>query len=102
LVDNLLPKIAVPIPAPGQALDPGTLFAAPGQPLWIEIGFGRGEHCATQAERHPDVNFIGCEPFINGVAGLLMEVEARGLSNVRILHEDVRLLLPALPEASAE
>lgn len=102
LVDSLLPNIAVPVPALGSGLDLGVLFPDPARPLWVEIGFGRGEHCATQAERHPDVNFIGCEPFINGVAGLLMEVDARGLENVRILHEDARLLLPALPEASAD
>ncbi|MDA5194613.1 tRNA (guanosine(46)-N7)-methyltransferase TrmB [Govanella unica] len=102
LVDGLLPQIAVPIPPLGSVLEPRDLFPDPARPLWVEIGFGRGEHCAAQAANNPDVNLIGCEPFMNGVAGLLMEVDARELQNVRILHEDARFLLPALPEASVD
>lgn len=102
LFENLFPKISVPTPELGASLDVGSLFPHPERPLWLEIGFGRGEHCAQQAENNPNVNYIGCEPFMNGVAGLLQEVDARGLENVRILMEDVRFLLPALPEASVE
>jgi len=100
LVTSLLPRLAVPLPDPdGRGFDPRTLFPDPARPLRVEIGFGRGEHLAAQAAAHPDINFIGCEPFLNGVAGLLMEIDTRGLENVRIFAEDARLLLPALPEA---
>lgn len=102
LVGNLLPRIAVPHAAPGARLAIGEIFADPARPLWIEIGFGRGEHLAAQAAANPDVNFIGCEPFINGVAGLLGHLEDRDLTNVRIFADDARYFLPALPDAAVD
>ncbi len=105
LVDQLLPQIAVSLPTAGQTIDPTQLFGRTA-PLWIEIGFGRGEHCAAQAAANPNVNIIGCEPFLNGVAGLLLDIDARSdtraVTNVRILMDDARSLLPALPEASVD
>ncbi len=68
--------------------------------VWLEIGFGGGEHLAHHAARHPDVGFIGVEPYLTGVAKLLGRIEREGLRNVRILVEDARLLLPLLPDAS--
>ena len=68
--------------------------------VWLEIGFGAGEHLAAQAERHPDIGFIGCEPFFNGVAKLITEIAERDLDNVRVFRDDARLLLEALPAAS--
>lgn len=102
LVERLLPDIAVAVPPDGSALDLGALFPDPRRPLWIEIGFGRGEHLAAQAAANPDVNFIGCEPFLNGVAGLLGAIEDAGLTNIRIYADDVRHLLPALPDGSVD
>ena len=64
--------------------------------LWLEIGFGGGEHLAAQAAAHPEVGLLGCEPFISGVARLLSLIEAQGLSNVRLFTDDARLLLQAL------
>ncbi|MEE3626251.1 tRNA (guanine(46)-N(7))-methyltransferase TrmB [Nitrospirillum sp. BR 11752] len=65
------------------------------------MGFGGGEHLAEQAAANPDIGFIGCEPFINGVANLLQHVEAKDLSgNIRICPDDARPILDALPEAS--
>lgn len=101
LVDALLPKLRVAIPADG-TLDPSALFEPAVRSVWMEIGFGGGEHLAAQAAAHPDVGFIGCEPFVNGVARLLAEIEARGLGNVRIHDDDARLILPALPDASVD
>tara|TARA_B100000989_G_scaffold291808_1_gene266804 strand:- start:1991 stop:2614 length:624 start_codon:yes stop_codon:yes gene_type:complete len=66
----------------------------------LEIGFGGGEHLASLAEDNPAVNFIGAEPFVNGVASLLRHIQARQISNIRIWDDDVRLVLPALPVAS--
>ena len=65
--------------------------------LALEIGFGGGEHLAGLAEANPAVNFIGAEPFVNGVASLLRHIQKRQLSNIRIWDDDVRLILPALP-----
>ncbi|MBM6593878.1 tRNA (guanine(46)-N(7))-methyltransferase TrmB [Microvirga pudoricolor] len=95
LVQNLLPALRV---APGAALS--ELFPAPGRETWLEIGFGGGEHLAAQARAHPDVNIIGCEPFLNGMAKMLALIDGEGLTNVRLWDDDVTHLLPALPEAA--
>lgn len=67
--------------------------------LALEIGFGGGEHLTGLAEANPGTNFIGAEPFVNGVASLLRHIQTRQLSNIRIWDDDVRLILPALPVA---
>lgn len=95
LVDDLLPELAI---ADDGDIDLGHLFPDV-QRIWLEIGFGKGEHLAWQAARRPETGFIGCEPYINGVAGLLTAVEHDGLKNIRIFAEDARLLLPRLPPA---
>jgi tRNA (guanine-N7-)-methyltransferase len=87
------------LPATGM-LDPAALFAPPVNDVWLEIGFGGGEHLAAQAAAHRDVGIIGCEVFENGIAKLLGEVERQALANVRILADDARLLVAALPAAS--
>ncbi len=66
----------------------------------LEVGFGGGEHLAEQARRHPDTGFIGCEPFENGVAKLLTQVQASRLRNVRVVPDDARDILVRLPDAS--
>ena len=99
-IDALLPRIAIVPPAEGVRLDPTTLFPAPVREVWLEIGFGGGEHLATQAARHRDIGLIGCEVFVNGVAALLGHVEREHLDNVRVFSDDVRRLFPALPDAS--
>lgn len=100
LLEELLPEIRVPLDAAAGVLDPLSLFADPPDAVWLEIGFGGGEHLAAQAEACPAVGFIGCEPFVNGVASLLAQVDGRGLGNVRILDDDARLLLERLADAS--
>jgi tRNA (guanine-N7-)-methyltransferase len=101
LLEARLPELAVQLPEQG-LLDPATLFpaAVPGapRPLWLEIGFGGGEHLAWQAERHPEVGLIGCEVFLNGIATLLRALEESRAGNVRIFREDARLLVAALPD----
>ena len=79
-------------------LDPQRLFPMPPAELWLEIGFGAGEHLAEQAAAHPDVGFLGAEVFENGVVKLLAEIQRRDLANVRVLVDDARLLLAALPD----
>ncbi|MCR8546641.1 tRNA (guanosine(46)-N7)-methyltransferase TrmB [Salipiger sp. P9] len=79
-------------------LDPGALFG--GRPVWLEVGFGGGEHMVHQAATHPDMGIIGCEPFMNGVAMLLGKIRQAGVENVRVHPGDVRNLFDVLPEAS--
>jgi tRNA (guanine-N7-)-methyltransferase len=76
------------------------LFAFEPRELWLEIGFGGGEHLIAQARAHPDVGFIGCEPFVNGVAKLLAALELHRLDNIRLRAGDARALIEALPAAS--
>ncbi len=95
LLGDVLPRVGLP----EGPLDPAALF--PGATsLALEVGFGGGEHLASQAVAHPQTGFIGCEPFENGVAKLLTQVRARGLSNVRVHPDDARDILARLPDAS--
>jgi tRNA (guanine-N7-)-methyltransferase len=111
LLETDLPALVLDPPKPGQRLDPLALFPRPVRDVWLEVGFGSGHHLAWQTAHHADVGFIGCEPFINGVAGLLalLEKQAAGgpgddrspaVPNVRIVPDDARPLLDALPDAS--
>ncbi len=93
LMETLLPQVAVDLSAP--------LHGAK-ERRWLEIGFGGGEHLAHQAALNPDVTILGAEPYLNGVAKLLSEVEARDLNNVRIHYGDARVLLESLPAQSFE
>lgn len=98
-IDEALPRLAFGLPRAG-TLDPRSLFAEPPRAVWLEIGFGGGEHLAALAEQHRDIGFIGCEVFENGIAKLLGEVDRRRLGNVRLLIDDARLLVAALPASS--
>ncbi|MEL6197259.1 MAG: tRNA (guanosine(46)-N7)-methyltransferase TrmB [Pseudomonadota bacterium] len=68
--------------------------------VWLEIGFGAGEHMIAQAAANPDVGIIGCEPFVNGVAMLLSAIERAGVSNLRVHAGDARDVMDVLPAAS--
>ena len=100
LVKNLLPAVEIVAPEAGGALSPSSQFREPYGGYWLEIGFGAGEHLAWQARANPDVGIMGCEPYLNGVARLLAEMDAGDLSNILIFRDDARFLLRALPEAS--
>ena len=99
MLETLLPALRFALPAQG-LLDPRALFAPPVEAVWLEAGFGGGEHLAAQAAAHPLIGIIGAEVFENGVARLLGEVKRQGLRNVRLFIDDARLLIAALPEAS--
>ena len=69
-----------------------------GRPIWLEVGFGGGEHLVAMAARYPDVAIIGCEPFVNGIAMLLGKIRAAEVSNLAIHPGDVRDLFEVLPD----
>jgi tRNA (guanine-N7-)-methyltransferase len=101
LGESLLPLLRVPLDGP-DPLDPAALFPFAPREIRLEIGFGAGEHLAHQAGAEPDVGFIGCEVFVNGVAALLARVKADNLANVRVLDDDARRLFGRLPAASLD
>jgi tRNA (guanine-N7-)-methyltransferase len=98
-LDALRPKGTSAADNPSrQPIDPASLFGD-GRPLWLEIGFGGGEHLVHMAARYPDVGIIGCEPFVNGVAMLLGKIRSADVSNLAVHPEDVRELFDILPDA---
>jgi tRNA (guanine-N7-)-methyltransferase len=100
LLAELLPQLRIHSPEPGNHLDPPALFRPGTREVWLEIGFGAGEHLAWQAAHHPEVGLIGAEFFVNGIAGLLVQVAQHRLENVRIYEGDGRALLALLPDRS--
>ena len=80
-------------------VDPTRIFGD-ARPVWLEVGFGGGEHLVHMAARYPQVGIIGCEPFINGVAMLLGKIRAAGVTNLAVYPGDARDLLEVLPEGS--
>lgn len=91
LMDELLPQIQVNLPEQG-LLEIGT------KPLWLEIGFGGGEHLHGQAINNPDAHLIGCEAYINGIAALLQLQNDNPAPNMQVFPEDARLLINKLPD----
>jgi tRNA (guanine-N7-)-methyltransferase len=114
LLDTLLPRLALELPAEpvvtsdndvaesAAKIDLAHAFggALPPDGVWLEVGFGAGEHLVWQAEQNPGVGLIGCEPFINGVAKCLAHIERTGVGNVRLFTDDARFVMAALPPGS--
>ncbi len=99
LVAEYLPKLEIAqLPDTGH-LNPPTLFPPDIDEIWLEIGFGAGEHMLAQAAANPRVGFIGCEPFFNGVVQMIGGIHDQGLNNIRVYRDDARILLAQLPDA---
>lgn len=99
LFDEMLPKLALDLTAPAPA-DMRTLFGAGITDIRLEIGFGGGEHLLAQAEQHPNVGFIGCEPFLNGMVKAVVGLTEKSLPNIRLHYGDAIDLLAWLPSGS--
>ena len=102
LLETLLPRLALALPVAPAKIDLAEAFGGslPPDGVWLEVGFGAGEHLVWQAEQNPGVGLIGCEPYLNGVAKCLAHIERVGLTNVRLFTDDARLLMAALPARS--
>jgi tRNA (guanine-N7-)-methyltransferase len=101
VMDRLLPRLAVDLATPAPP-DLASLFPRPVEKVGLEIGFGGGEHLAAEAATHPSTGFIGCEPFLNGLAKILAQIEARGIDNIRLHGGDAADLIAWLPSASLD
>jgi tRNA (guanine-N7-)-methyltransferase len=98
LLESLLPQIQLDVTAP---VDPRALMPDAAE-VWLEIGFGGGEHMAAQAAARPDILSLGAEPFLNGAASALRHIDEAGLTNVRLHVGDARELIDQLPDASLD
>jgi len=100
LIENVLPSCRIDISTPQQ--NPArSLFGKKAiKEIWLEIGFGGGEHLVWQAENNKDVGFIGCEPFTDGAIKVLDAVEKQGLFNIKLYDDDARHVLKWLPAES--
>lgn len=102
LVQRLLPMLTPAALTQPHNIDLEAWFGKSVRHLRLEIGFGGGEHLAAQALSNPDVCYIGCEPYMNGVAKLLHEIESSSLKNIRLFTDDARLLMAHLPDGCLE
>jgi tRNA (guanine-N7-)-methyltransferase len=96
LLDVTLPRLALP-------------ETLPDGPLWLEVGFGGGEHAIAQVRANPGATLIACEVFENGICSLLSALVAEGQEaegplppNLRVWTDDARILLRKLPDASLD
>ena len=99
LMAKLLPRLVLALdrPPPDRLVE---IFSRPLESVNLEIGFGGGEHLVAEAAAHPEVGFIGCEPFVNGMAKILASIEAGAIDNIRLYAGDAIDLLAWLPDAS--
>jgi tRNA (guanine-N7-)-methyltransferase len=98
LMKQLLPRVGITLPQAGQ-LNLKEIFPAHIKQIWLEVGFGGGEHLLWQALHNQTVGFIGGEPYVNGVAKLLTGIEEHDVGNIRIYDDDIRNVLDVLPDS---
>ncbi|WP_448953916.1 tRNA (guanosine(46)-N7)-methyltransferase TrmB [Labrys neptuniae] len=99
LMTGALPDLRLDLANPAPA-DPAALFAGPVDEVWLEIGFGGGEHLNQRAGENPRIGFIGCEAYINGTAKMLAQIEQNGLANIRLWDNDAKAVVEWLPAGS--
>jgi tRNA (guanine-N7-)-methyltransferase len=99
LIEHLLPRLSLDISGPSPS-GLAALFAAPVDGVRLEIGFGGGEHLIAEARACPQLGFIGCEPYVNGMAKILAQIETQGIGNIRLFAGDAAELLAWAPRHS--
>jgi tRNA (guanine-N7-)-methyltransferase len=98
LIADLLPHLSIGTQSPAGSLS--ELFEPGTSGVRLEIGFGGGEHLVAEATAHPRIGFIGCEPYVNGMAKILAQIEARAIGNIRLFAGDAAELLGWVPPGS--
>src|SRR5262245_11187146 len=98
---NVLPGYRIDLTVPPPEPLAG-LFAAPVSAVRLEIGFGGGEHLLHAARIEPASGFIGVEPFVNGMARLMLALRATPLANVRVYGDDATRVLDWLPSGTID
>jgi tRNA (guanine-N7-)-methyltransferase len=99
LIENLLPHLSLDIAVPSPA-ELTTLFDPKVESICLEIGFGGGEHLVAEAQAFPHIGFIGCEPYVNGMAKILTAIEANNIGNIKLFAGDAAELLAWAPAQS--
>jgi tRNA (guanine-N7-)-methyltransferase len=93
---GLLPRLSIDLTNPAPA-SLRSLFSGPVDEVRLEIGFGGGEHLLSGLHDNPQTGFIGCEPFVNGMAKLLAAVQPQDFGRLRLFADDATALLRWLP-----
>lgn len=99
LMTSLLPRLSIDLAGPSPER-PELLFEADIASVRLEIGFGGGEHMLAEADAHPATGFIGCEPYINGLAKILAKLDGQPRPNVKLFAGDATELIAWLPHGS--
>jgi tRNA (guanine-N7-)-methyltransferase len=101
LIENLLPHLSLDISSPSP-VDLASLFDPAAESVRLEIGFGGGEHLIAEAQANPHAGFIGCEPYVNGMAKILAQIEAHNIGNIKLFAGDAAELLAWAPPHSLD
>ena len=101
LIEHLLPRLALDIGGESPA-ELAFLFDPPADGVRLEIGFGGGEHLIAEARAFQNCGFIGCEPYVNGMAKILAQIEASQTANIRLFAGDAAELLAWAPPRSLD
>jgi len=101
LIENFLPRLSLEIGGPGPS-ELTKLFDPQVDSVRLEIGFGGGEHLVAEALGSPHVGFIGCEPYVNGMAKILSAIEATNIGNIKLFAGDAAELLAWAPPRSLQ
>ena len=96
LLREVFPKIRIDLEATKLPLDPQLLFNFRPKEVWLEVGFGGGEHIAYQSQANPDIGIIGVEPFLNGLVSLVDEIQNKNIKNIRLFDKEISILLARL------
>ncbi|HEU0082879.1 MAG TPA: tRNA (guanosine(46)-N7)-methyltransferase TrmB [Bradyrhizobium sp.] len=101
LIEHLLPHLAIDIATTAPS-GLATLFSPPAEGVRLEIGFGGGEHLIAEARAFPHAGFIGCEPYVNGMAKILAQIETHNIGNIKLFAGDAAGLLAWAPPRSLD
>lgn len=101
-LDNLLPRLSISTEKLNEdgKLTPKEIFNNNFSEVWLEIGFGHGEHLAALMRANPQKGYFGVEPFLNGMAAFLSEIEQGPHDNIRVLQDDALILARSLSNES--